>query len=148
MRVRRALPEKAGRCMRCGRKTTTIMLLGTQRVNAEGHLEIGGCDTTQLAAEFGTPLYVMDETAIRTNCQAYKAAFDKRYPKNEIYYASKAFLTAAVARIIDQEGLSMDVASAGELYVALHAGFPVERLGLHGNNKSREELEMAVDSRV
>ena len=124
------------------------MLLGTQQINAKGHLEIGGCDTTQLAAEFGTPLYVMDEAAIRANCRNYKAAFEARYPSNEICYASKAFLTMAMARLIAQEGLSMDVASLGELYTALKAGFPAERLSLHGNNKSREELEMAVENGI
>lgn len=120
------------------------MLLGTQRINRHGHLEIGGCDTMELMAEFGTPLYVMDEAAIRANCRNYKAAFDARYPSNEICYASKAFLTLAMARLIAQEGLSMDVASLGELYTALQADFPTRRLSLHGNNKSREELELAV----
>jgi len=124
------------------------MLLGTQRINAEGHLEIGGCDTVRLAAEFGTPLYVMDEAAIRANCRQYRAAFAARYPRNEIYYASKAFLTSAICGLIAQEGLSMDVASLGELYVALQAGFPAERLALHGNNKSRSELELAVQNRI
>jgi diaminopimelate decarboxylase len=124
------------------------MLLGTQRINAAGHLEIGGCDTTRLAAEFGTPLYIMDEAALRANCREYKAAFAARYPKNEIYFASKAFLSMAIARLIAQEGLSMDVASLGELYTALQAGFPPERLALHGNNKSREELELAVSSHI
>ena len=124
------------------------MLLGTQNVNGQGHLEIGGCDATRLAAEFGTPLYVMDEAAIRANCRAYRAAFESRYPKNKIYYASKAFLTLAMARIVMEEGLNMDVASMGELFVALEAGFPPERLALHGNNKSREELEMALDAGV
>ncbi len=124
------------------------MLLGTQRINAEGHLEIGGCDAVRLAAEFGTPLYVMDEAAIRANCRAYRAAFESRYPKNKIYYASKAFLTLAMARIVAEEGLNMDVASMGELYVALQAEFPPERLALHGNNKSRAELEMAIDAGV
>src|ERR1041385_3738111 len=124
------------------------MFLGTQRLNAEGHLEIGGCDTVRLAAEFGTPLYVMDEAAIRANCRNYRAAFAARYPRNEIYYASKAFLTSALCGIIAQEGLSMDVASLGELYVALQAGFPPERLALHGNNKSRAELELAVRNRI
>src|SRR5579862_6792634 len=124
------------------------MLLGTQRVNGAGHLEIGGCDTLDLAREFGTPLYVMDEALIRANCRAYKAAFDARYPRNDIYYASKAFLTTAMAALIAQEGLCMDVASLGELYVALEGGFPAERLALHGNNKSRAELEYAVQHRI
>ena len=90
------------------------MLLGTQRVNTAGHLEIGGCDAVRLAAEFGTPLYVMDEALIRENCRRYRAAFESRYPKNTICYASKAFLTMAICPIIDEEGLSMDVASLGE----------------------------------
>lgn len=124
------------------------MLLGTQQVNAQGHLEIGGCDTTRLAAEFGTPLYVMDEAAIRANCRNYKAAFETRYPSVEICYASKAFLSLAIARLIADEGLSMDVASLGELYTALRAGFPAGRLSLHGNNKSRAELELAVENRI
>src|SRR5579871_1093774 len=122
------------------------MLLGTQRINAQGHLEVGGCDTVALAREFGTPLYVIDEAAIRANCRAYKAAFDACYPRNDIYYASKAFLTTAMAALIAQEGLCMDVASQGELFVALEGGFPAERLALHGNNKSRQELEYAVRS--
>lgn len=124
------------------------MLLGTQEINAAGNLEIGGCDVTRLAAEFGTPLYVMDEALIRENCRAYRAAFESRYPKNVICYASKAFLTMAICRIIDEEGLNIDVASLGELHVALRSGFPKKRINLHGNNKSREELEMAVKSRI
>jgi diaminopimelate decarboxylase len=124
------------------------MLLGTQRINAEGRLEIGGCDAARLAAEFGTPLYVMDEAAIRANCRNYKAAFERIYPDVEICYASKAFSALAMAPLIMQEGLSMDVAALGELYTALEAGFPPQRLALHGNNKSIEELEMAVDAGI
>lgn len=124
------------------------MLLGTQRIDAAGNLEIGGCDTTRLAAEFGTPLYIVDEAALRANCRNYAAAFRKRYPKTEVYFAGKAFLTLAIARIVEQEGLNLDVASAGELYVALKAGFPPKRLALHGNNKSLEELTMAVENGV
>src|SRR2546421_9441415 len=124
------------------------MLLGTQRVNELGHLEIGGCDAVRLAEEFGTPLYVMDEETVRLNCRRYKAAFEKRYPRNIICYAGKAFLTTAFCRIIEEEGLNLDVASHGELYTALRAGFPPDRINLHGNNKSREELEMAVRSRI
>src|SRR6185369_5004109 len=109
------------------------MLLGTQEVNASGHLEIGGCDTVRLAAEFGTPLYVMDEELVRSNCRAYKAAFESRYPRNTFCYAGKAFLTTAFAKIVEEEGLNLDVASLGELYVALKAGFPSDRINLHGN---------------
>ncbi|MCW3060838.1 MAG: diaminopimelate decarboxylase [Capsulimonas sp.] len=121
------------------------MLLGTQRVNEEGHLEIGGCDATDLAKEFGTPLYVMDEETIRENCRNYKAAFEARYPKNDISFASKAFLNMAICKVVEQEGLSLDVASAGEMYTALRAGFPLDRVLLHGNNKSLFELEFAMD---
>ncbi len=124
------------------------MLLGGQRVNAQGHLEIGGCDTLDLAREFGTPLYVMDEGVIRDNCRRYKAAFAARYPKNDISFASKAYLNMAICKVIASAGLSLDVASAGELYTAVKAGFPMHRVLLHGNNKSQAELEMALDCGV
>jgi diaminopimelate decarboxylase len=122
-----------------------IMLLGSQRVNAQGHLEIGGCDTLALAREFGTPLYVMDEGVIRDNCRRYTAAFAARYPQNDISFASKAYLNMAICKVIESEGLSLDVASAGELYTAVKAGFPMGRVLLHGSNKSHAELEMALD---
>lgn len=121
------------------------MLLGTQRVNAHGHLEIGGCDTVELAREFGTPLYVMDEAAIRDNCRRYRQAFETRYPKNDISFASKAYLNMAICKVVEQEGLSLDVASAGELYTAMKAGFPADRILLHGNNKSDDELRMGLE---
>src|SRR5438093_3494832 len=124
------------------------MLLGTQSVNGRGHLEIGGCDTVELARRFGTPLYVMDEALIRQNCRDYLAAFRARYPRVEVSFASKAFLCKAICPIIEQEGLNLDVASGGELFTALAAGFPAERIALHGNNKSAEELQMAVEARI
>jgi diaminopimelate decarboxylase len=125
------------------------MLLGTQRVNDRGHLEIGGCDTVELAKKFGTPLYVVDEQAIRDNCRRYVAAFAARYPgESEVSYAGKAFLIQAMARLIDEEGLSLDVASAGELYTATTAGFPGERILFHGNNKSEEEILLGLSSGV
>jgi diaminopimelate decarboxylase len=125
------------------------MLLGTQTINARGHLEIGGCDTVELAREFGTPLYVMDEATIRQNCREFLRAFAARYPAGvDVHYAGKAFLCLAMCRIIQEEGLSLDVASGGELHTALKAGFPPERIALHGNNKSFTELKMAVESGV
>jgi diaminopimelate decarboxylase len=124
------------------------MLLGTQRINAAGHLEIGGADTTRLAAEFGTPLYVMDEAAIRRNMREYLAAFRARYPRVEVSFASKAFICAGICKLVEQEGLHLDVASGGELFTALRGGFPVGRITLHGNNKSVDELRMALDARV
>lgn len=121
------------------------MLLGTQRVNAKNHLEIGGCDVVDLAAQFGTPLYVMDEQFIRQKMRAYKNAFEQEYREAAIAYASKAFVVTAMCAIADQEGLWLDVASAGELYTAKCAGFPMDRVLFHGNYKSPDELDMAVD---
>ena len=125
-----------------------MLLLGTQRVNARGHLEIGGCDAVDLAAEFGTPLYVFDEAAIRARCRAYKEAFGARYPNVQVEYAAKAFLCLAMAQLVHEEGLHLDVASAGELYTALKAGVPGSQLVFHGNNKSVEELRLAIESGV
>jgi diaminopimelate decarboxylase len=105
---------------------------------------VGGCDTIELAREFGTPLYVVDEALIRQNCRTYRAAFEKRYAKNDVSFAGKAFLTTAMARLVAQEGLGLDVASAGELYTAIKAEFPAEKILFHGNNKSRAELELAL----
>jgi diaminopimelate decarboxylase len=125
-----------------------MMLLGTQRINSHGHLEIGGVDTVRLAAEHGTPLYVVDEAAFRQKARDYAAAFRARYPRVEVSFAGKAFLCSAMCKIVEQEGLSLDVASAGELFTALNAGFPVDRITQHGNNKSVDELRMALEARV
>lgn len=125
-----------------------MMLLGTQRVAANGNLEIGGVDLAELAAEHGTPLYVMDEATIRRKAREYLAAFRARYPKVEVSFAGKAFLCTGICKLVEQEGLRLDVASGGELFTALRAGFPVDRISLHGNNKSDAELRMALDARV
>lgn len=114
------------------------------RINARGHLEIGGCDAVELAQEFGTPLYVMDEMHIRDVCRQYREAFiEKR--GGEVLYASKAFMTLAVCRIVEEEGLGLDVVSGGELYTAMKAGFPPQRIFMHGNNKQPEELKLALE---
>ncbi|BCM89508.1 diaminopimelate decarboxylase [Abditibacteriota bacterium] len=125
-----------------------MFLLGTQKINDAGHLEIGGCDTVELANEYGTPLFVMDEAHIRAQMRTMKAAFDAQNVDCHITYASKAFPCLAIARIAAQEGLWIDVASAGELLTALRADFPAARIIFHGNNKSVEELEMAVRSQI
>lgn len=125
-----------------------MFLLGTQRVNDAGHLEIGGCDAVALAERFGTPLYVVDEVAIRAACRAYRAAFESRYPHVTVAYAGKAFLVPAMARLVDEEGLDLDVASGGELHVARAAAFPGARLVFHGNNKSEDEVAHALDAGV
>lgn len=121
-----------------------MMLLGTQRVNGAGRLEIGGCDAVDLAKRFGTPLYVIDEQCVRDACRAYRAAFERRWPNSIISFSGKAFLNTASCRIIEQEGLALDVCSGGELHTALEAGFPTERLIVHGNNKSAEEMRAAL----
>ncbi|MHB1418582.1 MAG: diaminopimelate decarboxylase [Bacillota bacterium] len=125
-----------------------MKLLGTMQINQQGHLEIGGCDTATLAKDFGTPLYIMDEELIRQTCRQYYQAFTQKYKKADVIYASKAFLTLAMARIIEEEGLGLDVVSGGELYTALQAGFPTSRIYFHGNNKSIEELTMALETKV
>jgi diaminopimelate decarboxylase len=115
-----------------------VFLLGTQRVNEKGHLEIGGCDAVDLAREYNTPLYVMDEAHIRNTMRSLKKALQEQHAETEVIYASKAFTCLAMSRIVAQEGLMIDVASAGELITALKADFPAERIVFHGNNKSRD----------
>lgn len=117
-------------------------------INSSGHLEIGGCDVVDLAHSFGTPLYILDEEKIRANCRTYHEALKGVYPHYELVYAGKAFLTQAMCGLVYQEGFGLDVVSGGELYTALTAGFPPERLNFHGNNKSRAELTMALQSGV
>ena len=119
------------------------------KVNEKGHLEIGGCDCTELVKEFGTPLYVMDEALIRKNCTIYKSAMEKYYGGNGlVLYASKAFCTMAMCRIAESEGLGLDVVSGGELYTAMKAGFPMDKVYFHGNNKTLEEIALAIDNNI
>ena len=108
-----------------------------------GRLQVGGCDLLDLAAEFGTPLFVYDEEQLRARCRESVAVFG-----DGVAYATKAFLCGAMARLAHEEGMCLDVATGGEMHVALHAGVPADRLVLHGNNKSMAELRMAVESGV
>ncbi|MCI8554672.1 MAG: diaminopimelate decarboxylase [Clostridiales bacterium] len=118
-------------------------------VNEKGHLTIGGCDTTELAAAYGTPLYVMDEQVIRDALKEYVRSMKEFYPQGgRIAYASKACCFLEMYRIAGEEGAGADVASAGELYTALQAGFPADRLYFHGNNKPAGELRMALEAGV
>ncbi|MCH5212216.1 MAG: diaminopimelate decarboxylase [Oscillospiraceae bacterium] len=118
-------------------------------INEKNHLVIGKNDTVELAKQFGTPLYVMDEELIRENCRVYKSAIDKYYNGNGlVLYANKAFCTVYTCKIAAEEGLGADVVSGGELYTAIKAGFPMDRIYFHGNNKTAEELEMAVSNGV
>lgn len=118
-------------------------------INKNGHLEIGGCDCVELVKNYGTPIYVMDEGLIRENCRIYKNSMDKYYNgRGLVLYASKAFCTMAVCRIAHQEGLGLDVVSGGELYTAIKAGFPMDKVYFHGNNKTYDELEFAIDNNI
>ena len=125
-----------------------MYLHGTSKINAQGHLEIGGCDTTELVKQFGTPLYVVDEALVRQRCREYIEAFRESGLKFQVAYASKAFCVMAMCRLADEEGMSLDVVSDGELYTALKAGFPAKRIHFHGNNKTPEEINMALDADI
>lgn len=126
---------------------TAVFPLGS-RVNEAGHLEVGGCDVVELAAEFGTPAYVYAEDDVRARARAYLAAFRARTDDFEVLFASKAAPFTAAYRVCAEEGLSVDVASGGELHMALRAGFEPERIHVHGNNKTEAELRYAIESGV
>lgn len=118
-------------------------------VNAKGHLTVGGCDTVELAEQYGTPAYIYDENEIRKNLREFRDSIEKYYGGNGlVVYASKAFCCKEMCRICNQEGTGIDVVSGGELYTALSVGFPAERIVFHGNNKTRAELEAAVENNV
>lgn len=125
------------------------MLTPNLTVNPEGHLCIGGADTVALAKTYGTPLYVMDENMIRENCRGYESVIAQEYGGNGlICYASKALSCKELYRIVHSEGLGADVISGGELYTALKAGMPAEKIVMHGNSKTNAELQMAVSHGV
>ncbi|MFN5119105.1 MAG: diaminopimelate decarboxylase [Cyanobacteriota bacterium] len=117
----------------------------TTRLDAEGRLEVGGCRLSDLARTYGTPLYVLDEATLRATCRAYREALASHYPGPSLaLYASKANSSLAITALVASEGLGLDAVSAGELLTALQGGMPPERIVLHGNNKSLEEVELAV----
>ena len=121
--------------------------LGT-RVNERGRLEVGGCDVVELAERFGTPAYIYAEDDMRARARAYMEAFASRSDDFEVIYGSKALPVTAANRLMLEEGLSIDVASGGELYLALKAGFDPKRIFMHGNNKTERELRLAFDSGI
>ncbi|MBQ7975299.1 MAG: diaminopimelate decarboxylase [Clostridia bacterium] len=122
-----------------------MLLSENLSVNENNHLVIGKSDAVELAKEYGTPLYVLDEDLLRKNCRTYKQAIDKYYGGNGlILYASKALSCMHVYKTVESEGLGVDVVSGGELYTAYKAGFPMEKVYFHGNNKTVSELELAV----
>ncbi len=118
-------------------------------VNEKGHLTIGGCDTLELAKEFGTPLYVMDENTIRNTCKSYVNSIKTHYDgKGLPMYASKALSCKALVQLADSENMGLDVVSGGEIYTAMKANFPPEKIQFHGNNKTEAELRMALDYNI
>ncbi|MEL6495146.1 MAG: diaminopimelate decarboxylase [Cyanobacteria bacterium J06623_7] len=119
----------------------------TAKVNGEEHLEVGGCEVSKLVEQYGSPLYILDEFTLRTACRQYRDSFATYYGgESLVIYASKAWSCMAVCRIIDSEGLGFDVVSGGELYTTLQAGVSQDKIYFHGNNKSSEELELAVET--
>ncbi len=121
-----------------------VFPLSTQ-INDKGHLVIGGCDVTDLAAEFGTPLYVYDEATLRGQADAFSEAFTARYSATQVLYACKAFINVGLARLLSASGLGFDVVSGGEIAVLRAAGVPPESVYFHGNNKTPQELKDAVE---
>ncbi|TET66548.1 MAG: diaminopimelate decarboxylase, partial [Dehalococcoidia bacterium] len=120
----------------------------TAEVDERGHLVIGGCDTIKLAEEFDTPLYLFDEFSLRRKCAEFKVEFGQRYDETAVAYAGKAFINRALALLLKEEGLWLDVVSAGELSIARSVDFPPDRVYFHGNNKSAEELKLALEWKV
>ena len=115
------------------------------KVSDRDTLEVGGCDVTELVEKFGSPLYILDEQNLRKTCQQYRESFKACYPgESQVIYASKAWSCTAIFAIAHSEGIGLDVVSGGELHTALKAGVPTDKIYLHGNNKSVEELSLAV----
>ena len=120
----------------------------TATINDNGSLEIGGCNLMDLADEYGTSLYVLDEETLRNRCRSFVQAFQSRYDDTQVVYASKAYINPALARLFEEEGLGLDVVSGGELAIAQSVDFPLERVYFHGNNKSPQELAQAVEANI
>ncbi len=118
-------------------------------INSENHLTFGGFDTVELAKEYGTPTYIMDEELIRQNCRAYKTALERNFGKGSMpLYASKAFSCKRIYEIAKEEGIGCDVVSGGELYTAYKAGFNMENVYFHGNNKTEKDIEFALNCKI
>ncbi|MFA5113977.1 MAG: diaminopimelate decarboxylase [Candidatus Margulisiibacteriota bacterium] len=120
----------------------------TAKTNKHGRLEVGGCDAVELAKEFGTPLYVVDEKTLRDRCRDYVDSFKQAYPNSEVAFACKALCAVGIARIAQSEGLGFDVSSGGELYTVLKAGADPQKIYFHGNNKPLKELAEGLDAGI
>ena len=118
-------------------------------VNENGNLEMSGCDLVKIAKEFGTPAYVVDDATIRNNCKKYNDSIKKYYDGNgRAIYASKALSCKYMYKLVNEEGFGIDVVSGGELYAALSAGFPADKIYFHGNNKTPDELKYALENNI
>lgn len=127
----------------------SLLLRGTMSISPSGHLCIGGCDACELSQLSPYPIYVLDEALVRKNMQEYVNTLSESYPNpGFVYYASKAMMNSALCAIAEQESMGLDVSSGGELFTAISAGFPMGQVILHGNNKSDEELKMALEHGV
>lgn len=129
-------------------KMNENMLTGTMKINADNHLEIGGVDTVDLVQKYGTPIYVYDIARIKAQANEFKTAFADKNVTAQVAYASKAFSCLALYQILAKEGVSLDVVSGGELYTAIQAKFPSHKIHFHGNNKSEEEIQAALDYQI
>lgn len=140
--VHQAAPENGNL-----RSPNQSLLPLTAGVNGHDHLEVGGCDVKALVEQYGSPLYVLDEATLRASCQQYRDSLKQHYAGDSLaIYASKAWNCLAVDAIVNTEGLGIDVVSGGELFTAIKAGFSAEKIYFHGNNKSREELTLALET--
>lgn len=128
--------------------THTLIYPSNSRHTPDGHLEIDGCDVVELTERFGTPLMIYEENTIRDQCRRFQEGFSRFTQDFEVIYAGKALCTMGVCALVAEEGLSLDVSSGGEYHTALTAGFPTDRIFFHGNNKTQEELEYALESGV
>ena len=120
----------------------------TTQINSQGQIEIGGCNLMDLADEYGTSLYVLDEATLRNRCRSFVREFQQRYSNSQVVYASKAYINPALAKLFQEEGLGLDVVSGGELAIAQSVDFPLEHVYFHGNNKTPDELVQAVESNI
>ncbi len=126
----------------------TVLLHDNYSINNDGHFTVCGHDTTLLAKQYGTPLYLIDEDKVRQMCKAYTLCAKKYFEACEILYASKALSFKEIYRVAKSENMSVDTVSCGEMYTALSAGFPAEKIYFHGNNKTRDDIEFAIKNGV
>ena len=120
----------------------------TATVDTQGQLVLGGCRATDLADEYGTPVYVLDEETLRARCRSFIGEFRKLYPATNVSYACKAYINPALARLFQEEGMGFDVVSGGELALAISAEVSMDEVYFHGNNKTPQELSEALENSI